>query len=149
MRVLRCFGLSESAVDRQLGDFGARFPSVKLGFRAHFPEIQVKLTGKGEDIAGVERALAEASAEVRERLGDRIFSEKVRPWRRSSATCSEKQSATLTLAESCTGGLVAQMITSVAGSSDYFERGLVVYANSAKTEYSSACRRRCSPSTAQ
>jgi PncC family amidohydrolase len=42
--------------------------------------------------------------------------------------------ATLTLAESCTGGLVAQMVTSVAGSSRYFDRGFVVYANAAKTE---------------
>jgi nicotinamide-nucleotide amidase len=133
VRVLRCFGLSESAVDRQLSDFGARFPSVKLGFRAHFPEIQVKLTGKGEDVAGVERALAEASAEVRARLGDRIFSEGP-PMEEVVGDALRKAKATLALAESCTGGLVAQMITSVAGSSDYFDRGFVVYANAAKTE---------------
>jgi nicotinamide-nucleotide amidase len=133
VRVLRCFGLSESAVDRQLGDFGARFPSVKLGFRAHFPEIQVKLTGKGQDVDGVARALAEASAEVRTRLGDRIFSEGP-PMEEIVGAALRSAKATLTLAESCTGGLVAQMITSVAGSSDYFERGFVVYANRAKTE---------------
>jgi nicotinamide-nucleotide amidase len=133
VRVLRCFGLSESAVDRQLGDFGTRFPSVKLGFRAHFPEIQVKLTGKGEDVAAVERALAEASAEVRARLGDRLFSEGP-PMEEVVGEILRAKKATVTLAESCTGGLVAQMITSVAGSSDYFERGFVVYANKAKTE---------------
>ncbi|HEY4118424.1 MAG TPA: competence/damage-inducible protein A [Byssovorax sp.] len=133
VRVLRCFGLTESALDRKLGDFGARFPHVKLGFRAHFPEIQIKLTGQGDGAEAVAAALDEAAAEVRARVGDRVFSEGA-PMEQVVGEAMRRVEATVTTAESCTGGLVAELITNVPGASAYFKRGYVVYANEAKTD---------------
>src|SRR5262249_54183928 len=62
VKVYRSFGLTESAADQILSGLEDLFPGVKLGFRAHFPEIQIKLTVKGPDVAAA-RARQEAAAE--------------------------------------------------------------------------------------
>jgi nicotinamide-nucleotide amidase len=133
VRVLRSFGLTESATDQALAGLEALFPGVKLGFRAHFPEIQIKLTAKGPDIPAVKALLDAAAVEVRRRVGAHVFSE--------GASMEEivgeglaREGATVATAESCTGGLVAQMITAVPGSSSYFDRGFVTYTNQAKMD---------------
>jgi nicotinamide-nucleotide amidase len=133
VRVYRCFGMTESGVDRALSDFGSLFPAVKLGFRAHFPEIQIKLTGKGGDGAAVREGLDEAGAEVKKRIGANVFSDG-RPLEEVVGSLLSAAKATLSVAESCTGGLLGKMITDVAGSSAYFERGFITYANEAKRE---------------
>jgi nicotinamide-nucleotide amidase len=133
VRVFRSFGLTESQIDQTLAGLEGRFPEVKLGFRAHFPEIQVKLTVKGPDLAAAQARLEAASVEVRQRLGAHLFSD--------GAALEEvvgeglrREKATLATAESCTGGMVAQMVTAIAGSSDYFDRGFVTYSNQAKMD---------------
>jgi nicotinamide-nucleotide amidase len=133
VRLYRSFGLAESGVDRLLGDFGERFPDVKLGFRAHFPEIQIKLTVKGEAGAAERSSLDAASAEVIRRMGAHVFSEG-EPMERVVGEGLRAAGGSLAVAESCTGGLVAQMITAVPGSSDYFDRGFVTYSNASKRE---------------
>ena len=75
VRVFRAFGVPESVADARLSSLEARFPGVKLGFRAHFPELHVKLTAKGPDAARVKGLLAAASADVTATLGLAIFSD--------------------------------------------------------------------------
>lgn len=133
VRVFRCFGMTESATDQALDGLETRFPEVKLGFRAHFPEIQVKLTVKGSDIAAAKERLEAASAEVRARLGAHVFSEGD-PMEVVVGEGLRREKATLATVESCTGGLVSQMITAVAGSSEWFDRGFVTYSNQAKMD---------------
>jgi nicotinamide-nucleotide amidase len=147
VRVLRSFGLAESAVDEALAGLEARFPGVKLGFRAHFPEIQIKLTAKGPvtmgdpervphsppDAAAVGALLDAAAAEVRRHVGDHVFSEGA-PMAEVVGLGLRRDGATLATAESCTGGLVAEQITAIPGSSDYFDRGFVTYTNQAKID---------------
>lgn len=133
VRVFRTFGLTESAADQALAGLEARFPEVKLGFRAHFPEIQVKLTVKGADVAAAGARLDAASEDVRARLGGNVFSEGP-AMEEVVGEALRREKATLACAESCTGGMIAQMITAVAGSSDYFDRGFVTYSNQAKMD---------------
>ena len=133
VRVLRSSGLAESAVDQALTGLEALFPGVKLGFRAHFPEIQIKLTVKGPDADAAKALLDAAAEEVRRRIGAPIFSEGP-PMEEVVGEGLRRAGATLTTAESCTGGMVAQMITAIAGSSDYFDRGFVTYSNQAKMD---------------
>lgn len=133
VRVFRTFGLTESGADRLLTGLEDRFPEVKLGFRAHFPEIQVKLTIEGRDASLLDERLEAASADVRARLGANIFSE-ARAMEDVIGEALRRQGSTVATAESCTGGLVAQMITAIAGSSDYFDRGFVTYSNQAKID---------------
>jgi nicotinamide-nucleotide amidase len=133
VRVLRAFGLAESAIDQTLAGLPAQFPAVKLGFRAHFPEIQIKLTVKGHDVAAAQATLAAAEEEVRRHIGAHVFSSGPS----LEAVVGEglrRAGATVATAESLTGGLVAEMITQVAGSSEYFDRGFVTYTNQAKMD---------------
>ena len=133
VRVLRSFGLTESATDQALAGLEALFPGVKLGFRAHFPEIQIKLTVKGSDVDAARIRLDAADAEVRRRLGAHVFSDGA-PLESVVGEGLRREGATLATAESCTGGLVAEMLTAIAGSSEYFDRGFVTYSNQAKMD---------------
>lgn len=133
VRLFRSFGLTESQTDQMLAGLEERFPEVKLGFRAHFPEIQVKLTVKGPDIDAARARLEAASEEVRQRLGAHVFSDGA-PIEEVVGEALRREKATVSTVESCTGGLVAQMITAIAGSSDYFDRAFVTYSNQAKMD---------------
>jgi nicotinamide-nucleotide amidase len=133
VRVFRTFALTESAADQALAGLEERHPGVKLGFRAHFPEIQVKLTVKGADVEAARARLEAASADVRAKLGGNVFSEGA-SMEEVVGELLRGAKATLATAESCTGGMIGQMITAIAGSSDYFDRGFVTYSNQAKLD---------------
>jgi nicotinamide-nucleotide amidase len=131
VRVYRAFGLAESAADQILQGMEDRNPGVKLGFRAHFPELQIKLTVKGKDLAAARARLDAASEEVMRRVGSYVFSDGA-PIEGVIGEALKREKASLATAESCTGGLVGEMITSVAGASEYFDRGFITYSNAAK-----------------
>ena len=133
MRVHRVFGLSESVADAMLMGLEERHRGVKLGFRAHFPELQVKLTVKGTDVDTARRLLSDASTEVTTRLGSSIFSDGS-PMAHVVIDGLARAGATVTTAEGCTGGLVAQMLTSVVGASRVYQRGVVAHSMTAMVE---------------
>ena len=133
VKTLSCFGLTESLTGERLAGLGDQFPGVRLGLRARFPEIQVKLYGSGLDAVQVAEALDQAAAWVRERLGDLVFADNGEPMEAVVGRLLRERHATLAVAESCTGGLISHWLTEVAGSSDYFLLAAVTYANEAKT----------------
>lgn len=127
--VFKIHGITESKLDDlvkplELGD------SAKLSFRAHFPELTLRLTVSGSDTQVTHfNSLRER---LRAILGDYVYAE-------SDATMEEiigrlltEKNQSLALAESCTGGLIAHRITRVAGSSAYFLGGAVTYSNREK-----------------
>ena len=125
---LRTFGDGESAVAQRLDDIEASFPGVTVGYRASFPEIEVKLLAKG---AGARELVDAAAVEVRSRLGSLIYGEGEQTYVSVVADSIRARGWRLALAESCTGGLVAHLLTSESAS-DYLLAGLVTYANEAK-----------------
>jgi nicotinamide-nucleotide amidase len=130
--VISTFGLAEALVDERLAGFDERFATVKLGLRAHFPEIQVRLYGQGPSEQSLRNDLAAAAQWVQQQLGAVVFS--TRGWS-MEAEVGEALAArrlTLAVAESCTGGLIGHRLTEVAGSSRYFRLAVVAYANEAK-----------------
>ena len=133
VRVYRSFGLTESAADQALSNIETLFPGVKLGFRAHFPEIQNKLTVKGADIVEARASLEAAADEVKKRIGPHIFSDG-EPIEAVIGAALRRDKATVSTAESCTGGMIAQLITNVPGASEYFDRGFVTYTAASKHE---------------
>lgn len=133
VRIFRTFGMTESALDQELS--GVAMPEgVRLGYRAVFPEIHLKLYGQGPDAAGVQAALDEAAARVKARVGTVIYSEDGRSLEEVVLDLCRAKKMKLALAESCTGGLVTKRLTDVAGSSDVLDRGAVTYSNRAKAE---------------
>jgi len=131
-RVLRVTGEGESAVEMRIKDLLARTtptiaPYAKLG------EVHLRLTAKGTEET-VARQIAEGERLVRERLGDLIYGTDEESLEEVVGRLLSSRSQTLAVAESCTGGLLAQRLTSIPGSSGYFLEGVVAYSNSAKTE---------------
>jgi nicotinamide-nucleotide amidase len=142
----RTFGAPESAVGEKLAGVEGDFPGVTIGYRAHFPEIEVKVLARlpgpasrrpGEvhpkDPQAIVRTLAErAAAEVRSRLGEIVYGEGDDTFAGVVGRALRTRGWTLAIAESCTGGLVGAMLTKEPGASDYLLLDAVTYANSAK-----------------
>jgi nicotinamide-nucleotide amidase len=121
-RVLRVYGVSESAVARALAEAGGEPEGVQATICAHAGEIWIELFGGGDELA----------ESFRGALGDSIFSEDDRPVEEIVLDLARAQGLTLAAAESCTGGLVAARLTSVPGSSEVFRGGVVAYDNGVK-----------------
>ena len=131
---LNTFGLTESMTGEMLKEFPVVFPAIQLGFRAKFPEIQVKFYLHGEDERQITTRAQQAEAWVADRLGDHLFSSDGDPMEVVIGRLLTQRKATVALAESCTGGQIAAWLTDVPGSSDYFLFSGVVYANQAKMD---------------
>lgn len=129
---LSTFGLTESDTADQLKEFAEHFPTLKLGFRAKFPEIQVKIYGSGKRENELRQELAQAEGWITQRLGQKVFSQAGESLEEAVGRLLRNRQETLATAESCTGGLIADLITEVPGSSDYFILSTVTYANAAK-----------------
>jgi nicotinamide-nucleotide amidase len=132
LRTISTFGLPESVVGEKVAAITERFPEITLGLRAKFPEIQVKLYLRTQDEPAGQKILAAADEWVTGILGGHVFSHNERPMAEEVGRLLLARNATLALAESCTGGLVANWITNAPGSSGYFLFSGVTYHNTAK-----------------
>ena len=127
---LQTFGLGESSAQQMISDAIPDWPpEVELGFRAGAPQLEIKLSVSNS------AALA-ARQHCRERLeqlfGDHIIGEGDCLLAERVLQLLRERGATLTTAESCTGGLIASMLTRIPGSSEAFHAGFVTYANAVK-----------------
>lgn len=131
---LATYGLPESEVNDRLAGIETAH-GVVIGYRASLPTIEVKVLARGEHEGGSPRERAErAAAEVRARLGDDVvFGEGKASFVEIVLRRLEERKLTFALAESCTGGLAAELVTAVPGASRVFAGGVVAYANAAKT----------------
>ena len=94
--------------------------------------IRLRLTGRGQNKIEVESALNDEQAKLEAILGDDIFSEEDIPLEVIVGELLKKKNLTVSTAESCTGGSIAARLTSIAGSSEYFNGGIVAYSNEVK-----------------
>jgi nicotinamide-nucleotide amidase len=132
--LITTFGLPEAAVGEELSDFTAAFPRITWGLRAVFPEIHIRLRLPADVPGQGAPAAADAVAWIRRRLGARLLSPAGKSMSEVVGDLLRQRGATVAVAESCTGGLVAHLLTDVPGSSDYFLFSGVTYANSAKIQ---------------
>lgn len=126
------FGLTEAATGERLAGFAAEFPDLTLGFRALFPEIQVKLYGRDKDKINLGQRMETAGEWVLKKLGRYVFSVDGSAMEVIIGRLLSQRNATLAVAESCTGGLISHWLTNVPGSSKYFLLAGVAYSNDAK-----------------
>ena len=110
-----------------------QFPGVTIGYRAGFPEIELKVLARADDARSAEQLAERAADEVRRRASDVIYGGRDDTFAGAVGRTLREQGVTLSVAESCTGGLVGSMLTSVPGSSEYLLLDAVVYSNAAKT----------------
>lgn len=133
-RTLSTFGLTESQTAEQLDGLEKAFPQISLGLQIRFPAIQVKLYARSSDDRQLNDDLEEAVRWVVKKMGDKVFSQQGDPMEEIVGHLLRTKQATLALAESCTGGLIADMLTNVPGSSDYFLFSGTTYSNQAKID---------------
>lgn len=129
---IKTFGQPESTVGQMLDGVEAQLPGVTIGYRASFPEIEVKVLARGADPASCRQLAERAASVVRAKLGAIVYGEGNDTFVHATATRLRAHGYTLALAESCTGGLVASMLTAEPAS-DYLLGGVVVYSNHAKS----------------
>ena len=132
IQTISTFGLPESTTGERLDGFHDHFPDIKLGLRAKFPEIQIRLYGRHDDEAALLNHMNTAANWIREKIGHRVFSMDGEPMPAVVGQLLGERQETLAVAESCTGGLISHWLTNVAGSSGYFLLGAVTYANETK-----------------
>jgi nicotinamide-nucleotide amidase len=121
------YGLGESHVDSLLTGVEALVPdgSVKLGFRAHYPQLETKLTVRGADRADIDRKLAPVQAEVRRRLGNFILGEDDQTLEGVLLEDLSGRGGSLAVVETFTGGQVAARMAPLPGAEALFRRGIV------------------------
>lgn len=130
--VLRTFGLGESAVGEKLAGLAEEEPDVTIGYRWSFPEVEVKFLARGATHTEAKTTALRAKEKARERLGEIVYGEAEDSFPLFVGRTLRDRGHTLALAESCTGGLIGQMVTSVSGSSDYLLLDAVTYSNASK-----------------
>lgn len=122
------YGIGESRADTLLAGVEAltHEGGVKLGFRAHYPQLETKLTARGLDIADVRQKLAPAEQEVRNRLGNFIVAEDEQKLEGVILAALVSRRATLSIVETLTGGAVTARLAGLSGGEQIFRQGLVV-----------------------
>jgi nicotinamide-nucleotide amidase len=121
------YGLGESHVDQLLAGLEAMVPdgSLKLGFRAHYPQIETKITVRGADMGEIDAKLAPVVAEVRQRLGNFIMAEDDDTLEGVILKALQREEGSLALVETFTGGQMASRITPLAGAETVLRRAVV------------------------
>jgi nicotinamide-nucleotide amidase len=124
------YGLGESHVDSLLSGVEALVPdgSVKLGFRAHYPQLETKLTARGRDLEDIRRKLEPVEREVRKRVGNFILGEDDQTLEGVILKELQTQQATLSLVETFTSGQMAARLAHLPGADPVFRRGVIARA---------------------
>ena len=133
-RIFKFFGPPEAQIGEVLHDLAAGDGRVQVGFYPNFPENHVTVTVRAESDELAGQSLTRLEAEVERLLGSWLVAKDAGSLEESVGRVLRERGLTVAVAESCTGGLISHRFTSVSGSSNYFDRGLVVYSNRAKME---------------
>jgi nicotinamide-nucleotide amidase len=133
-RELKITGVGESHCDARVAPIYKKFTDVQTTILAGAGEIQLHLKTRGPSLEAAQHRVDELVNEIELELGDHVFSDNGDSMERIVGNYLQMRGATLAVAESCTGGLLAERITSVSGSSRYFLGGAVVYSNKLKTD---------------
>jgi nicotinamide-nucleotide amidase len=133
-RVLKVAMLGESHVDARVAPIYKRFSEVQTTILAGAGEIQLHFKSRAGTMEAAQARVDEAADAVEEELDDAVFSRNGESLEQIVGYWLQMRNATLAVAESCTGGLLGERITSVSGSSRYFSGGAIVYSNAIKTE---------------
>lgn len=129
---MRTFGLGESQAQDLLVDVEAGEAGVVIGYRAHFPDVEIKVLAEASAANDAVARAERVAARVRERLGDAVYGHEDETYPAWVGGLLRARGWTLAVAESCTGGLIGKLLTDAAGSSDFLLLDVVSYSNAAK-----------------
>ena len=131
-RVLRVAGLGESAVDEKIAPIYTKYENPQTTILFNSSEIEIHLRAHGRTEADADALLDDLSLKIEKELGNAVFSFRGEMMEEVVGRRLAMTEFTVAVAESCTGGLIAQRLTNVPGSSKYFLEGVVTYSNESK-----------------
>jgi len=131
-RTWHLYGMGESHIDHRLAGILTGIDGATLHFRTSTPVNHVKLVVRREDEADAREVLEKVEAELRKRIGPGIYGTDGDTFTSAVAKSLKAQEATLGIAESCTGGMAGELITSESGASAFFRGSIVSYADEVK-----------------
>src|SRR5947209_4995972 len=131
-RVLRVAGMGESAVDEKIAPIYTRYENPQTTILFNSSEIEIHLRAHGRTEADAEALLDDVALKIERELGNSVFSFRGEMMEEVVGRRLAMTEFTVAVAESCTGGLIAQRLTNVPGSSKYFIEGVVTYSNESK-----------------
>jgi nicotinamide-nucleotide amidase len=134
VRTLKIAMLGESAVDARVAPIYKRYADVESTILAGAGEIELHFKTVAPTVDAAQRRVDEVAGVVEDELDDAVYSRNGESLEQIVGYWLQMRNATVAVAESCTGGLLAERITSISGSSRYFLGGAVVYSNALKTE---------------
>lgn len=134
-RELRTVGVPESDLDERISPIYKRYSEVQTTILAGLGEIQIHFRTWSKDSDAAEQMLAELVERTTKELGESIFTVSGQSMEEIVAAELTRGHATIATAESCTGGLLAERLTRIPGSSSYFLGGVVCYSNELKTAW--------------
>ena len=132
--VFRTACLPESTLDARIAPIYSKYKNPETTVLAKPGQVDVRLTARGKNREEAERLLRELGDEICRELGDYIFARSEQSLEEVVGSHLAMKNATISVAESCTGGMLAERLTSVPGSSRYFMSGVVCYSNESKME---------------
>jgi nicotinamide-nucleotide amidase len=131
-RVLRVAGMGESALDERIAPVYTQYKNPQTTILFNRSEIEIHLTAQAQTEQEAELLLDGLAGQIEEKLGHAIFAFRGETMEEVVGLRLAVTGFTVAVAESCTGGLIAQRLTEVPGSSVYFMEGVVAYSNEAK-----------------
>lgn len=131
---IKIVGLVEARVNRIVKDLLSIGPETTLGIYVHLGEVELKITAKAKGEKSADREIRKVEKEIRKRLGNYIYGTDDEALEYVVGKMLARKRQTLAIAESATGGLIANRITNISGSSRYFKTGIIAYSNKAKTD---------------
>jgi competence/damage-inducible protein CinA-like protein len=134
-RVLKIAMLPESQCDARIAPIYKRYADVQTTVLAGAGEIQVHLRTHGPSLEAAQQRVDKLVEEIEEELDEFVYSDNGDSLEQIVSYYLQMRNATVATAESCTGGLLAERLTSISGSSRYFLGGAVVYSNELKTKF--------------
>ncbi|MBK7867323.1 MAG: competence/damage-inducible protein A [Ignavibacteriales bacterium] len=127
-------GIAESTLYDKLSPIDEVFKDVKVAFLPNLQGVKIRLTAEAETIEKANELVSVANQQLRLRAGRYIYGKGEEQLGLVIGNLLRERQMTISVAESCTGGCISDLITDVSGSSEYFERGVIAYSNAAKVE---------------
>ncbi len=132
-RTLRTTGIAESLLAEKLGSVDDLLQGASLAFLPSPTGVRLRISATAADGASAAAAVRGVEARIRERAGQYIYGVEDEELEEVLGRLLAERGLTIAVAESCTGGLIADRLTNVPGSSAYLERAFVAYSNAAKS----------------
>ncbi len=134
-RTLLTAGVGESFLAEMIADIENNLPAnIKLAYLPNYGMVRLRLSGWGTEKETLEQEILHHFSVLKERVADHLITDEDIPLEKAVGQLLKRNNATVTTAESCTGGYIAHLLTSHAGSSAYYKGSIICYDNQIKTK---------------